>query len=136
MKLIMREALIILAAAGLALAQPVSHPYIGAGGCASSNCHGAAAPLAPTDSRILGNEYATWSVADKHSRAYKALEDPRGKRMGEILKLDATRDTRPRIPVIRRFHLGTTSASNGSGTNAHTDPQNNPLGDPGSRISP
>jgi hypothetical protein len=91
----MREALIILAAAGLALAQPASHPYIGAGGCASSICHGAAAPLAPSDSRILGNEYATWSVADKHARAYKVLLEPRGKRMAEILKIDdATHDKR------------------------------------------
>ena len=90
----MREALIILAAAGLAVAQPASH-YIGAGGCASSNCHGAAAPLAPSDSRILGNEYATWSVADKHARAYKVLLEPRGKRMAEVLKIsDATHDKR------------------------------------------
>ena len=91
----MREALIVLAAAGIALAQPAPHPYIGAGGCASSNCHGATAPLAPSDSRILGNEYATWSVADKHARAYKVLTEPRGKRMAEILKIaDATHDKR------------------------------------------
>jgi hypothetical protein len=69
-------------------------PYIGAGGCASSNCHGATTPLAEPNSRILGNEYATWSVADRHSRAYHVLEEPRSKRMGEILKLDATRDKR------------------------------------------
>src|SRR5439155_21732894 len=44
---------------------------------------------------ILGNEYATWSVPDKHSRAYKALEEPRGKRIAQILKIaDATRDQR------------------------------------------
>jgi hypothetical protein len=90
----MRDALIILAAAGIAMAQPASH-YIGAGGCASSNCHGAAAPLAPNDSRILGNEYATWSAADKHARAYKALVEPRGKRMAEILGIaDAAHDKR------------------------------------------
>ena len=91
----MREALIVLAAAGIALAQPTPHPYIGAGGCASSNCHGATAPLAPSDSRILGNEYATWSVADKHARAYKVLLEPRGKRMAEILKIaDPAHDKR------------------------------------------
>ena len=90
MKPTMREALILpaaLALAQLAAAQPASH-YIGAGGCASSNCHGAAAPLAPADSRILGNEYATWSAADKHARAYKVLLEPRAKRMAEILKID------------------------------------------------
>jgi len=91
----MRHALITLAAAGLALAQPPSLTYIGAGGCASSNCHGAAAPLAPADSRILGNEYATWSTADKHARAYRVLTEPRGKRMAEILRIaDAARDKR------------------------------------------
>jgi hypothetical protein len=87
--------LIILAAAGLANAQPASPSYIGAGGCNSSNCHGAAAELAPIDSRIKGNEYATWSNADKHARAYKALLDPRGKRMCQILNItDPAHDKR------------------------------------------
>ena len=91
----MRQALIILAATGLALAQPASNPYIGAGGCSSSNCHGAAAPLAPSDSRILGNEFATWSSADKHARAWRVLLEPRGKRMAEILKItDPVHDRR------------------------------------------
>src|SRR3954454_16193789 len=100
----MREALILprlvqilpvllgAALAGVLGAQPATHPYIGAGGCATSNCHGGTTALAEPESRILGNEYATWSVDDKHSRAYKALEEARGKRMGELLKLDATRD--------------------------------------------
>src|SRR5881398_3639739 len=90
----MKEALILAALASVLSAQSPAHNYIGAGGCTSSNCHGGTTPLAEAESRILGNEYATWSVADKHSRAYKALEDPRGKRMGDILKLDATRDKR------------------------------------------
>src|SRR5215471_8037723 len=91
----MREALIILAAAGVLAAQPVPSHYIGAGGCASSNCHGAAAPATPADSRILGNEFATWSAADKHARAYKVLFEPRGKRMAEILKItDVAHDKR------------------------------------------
>src|SRR5687768_2667495 len=88
--------LILLLALSAAMAQNVARPsYIGAGGCASSNCHGGTTPLAQPASRILGNEYATWSVADRHSRAYKALEDPRSKRMGEILKIsDVTRERR------------------------------------------
>ena len=86
----MREALILGALATTLAAQN----YIGAGGCASSNCHGGTTPLAEADSRILGNEYATWSVADRHARAYRVLEEPRAKRMGEILKLDVTRDKR------------------------------------------
>jgi len=91
----MKTLLMILAVAGIALAQPAPSSYIGAGGCASSNCHGGTRPLAETDSRILGNEYATWSVTDKHSRAYKVLEEARAKRMGEVLQLaDVARDRR------------------------------------------
>ena len=91
----MREALILLAIAACALAQPGSHGFIGAGGCASSNCHGGTTALPAGESRILANEYAHWSVSDKHARAYKALVEARGKRMAEILGIaDATRDKR------------------------------------------
>jgi hypothetical protein len=77
------------------LAAAHAQTYVGAGGCASSNCHGATTPLAEPQSRILGNEYATWAVADKHALAYKKLLEPRGKRMAEILGIaDATRDKR------------------------------------------
>src|SRR5215467_3473918 len=94
-RLNMRHALILLATLGLAHAQPATPAYIGAGGCNSSNCHGAAAELALADSRIKGNEYATWANADKHARAYKALVEQRGKRMCEILKIaDPARDKR------------------------------------------
>jgi len=91
----MREALILVAIGGLALAQPAPHGYIGVGGCASSICHGATTALSAGESRILGNEYAHWSVTDKHARAFKALVETRGKRMAEILGIaDATRDRR------------------------------------------
>lgn len=91
----MREVLILLALASVSVAQPASHSYVGAGGCSSSNCHGATSPLPETQSRILGNEFATWSISDKHSRAYMVLSEPRSKRMAEILKVgDVTRDKR------------------------------------------
>src|SRR5258706_9078804 len=91
----MKEALVLLVISGLMLAQPASHAYIGAGGCASSNCHGGTTAAPAGETRILGNEYATWSTVDKHVRAYKALEEARGKRMAEILGIaDATRDKR------------------------------------------
>ncbi|MGH6692500.1 MAG: multiheme c-type cytochrome, partial [Gammaproteobacteria bacterium] len=86
-----RSPLILLAVAGLATGQQ----YIGAGGCASSNCHGGTSALPESESRILGNEYSIWSVSDKHSRAYKVLEEPRSKRMAEILSIaDARTDKR------------------------------------------
>jgi hypothetical protein len=82
---------LLLAAAALASAQT----HVGAGGCASSNCHGGTTPLPEPQSRILGNEYATWAVADRHALAQKKLLEPRGKRMAEILRIaDATRDKR------------------------------------------
>jgi hypothetical protein len=72
---------IVLAAPSLAQ-QP---GYIGAGGCASSNCHGATSAAPEADSRILGNEYSIWSVNDKHSQAFKVLLEPRSRRMAQIL---------------------------------------------------
>ncbi len=68
--------------------------YIGAGGCSSSNCHGATSPAAPNVSRIMGHEYSVWSVRDKHSQAYSVLSNDRSKRMAQILGLaDATKAT-------------------------------------------
>jgi len=62
--------------------------YIGAGGCSSSNCHGATSAAPEKESRILANEYSIWSVRDKHAKAYSALAAERSKRMAAILKLD------------------------------------------------
>ncbi len=79
--------------AGLAYGQKPN--YIGAGGCSSSNCHGATSPAAEKDSRILGNEYSIWTVQDKHANAWKVLENARSKRMGDILKIaDVRTDAR------------------------------------------
>jgi len=59
--------------------------YIGAGGCASSNCHGGTTPAQESVSRILGTEYSIWAVSDKHAKAAQVLSNPRSKRMAEIL---------------------------------------------------
>lgn len=78
---------------GTVLAQQAQ--YIGAGGCASSNCHGGTRIFNEKDSRIWGNEYSVWAVSDKHSKAYKVLDEPRGKRMAQILHIsDAATDKR------------------------------------------
>src|SRR5437016_9361095 len=61
--------------------------YIGPGSCAATSCHGSVKPIA--GSRILQNEYSTWILQDKHSRAYQALTGEVGERMARILKLDA-----------------------------------------------
>jgi Cytochrome c554 and c-prime len=81
------RAVFVAMIASAALAQQPSHALVGAGGCESSNCHGGATALPVSQSRILGNEYKTWSVEDKHSRAYKKLTEERAKRMAELLKI-------------------------------------------------
>jgi hypothetical protein len=89
-----RAAAILVGLPLLSQAQ-VTAAYLGAGSCASSNCHGAASPSDQKVSRILGNEYRTWQLLDKHATAYKALVQPRSKRMAEILNItDATTDKR------------------------------------------
>lgn len=57
--------------------------YTGPGSCSSTSCHGSIRPR--TETRIWQNEYSTWIVKDKHSRAYAALTNPVGLRMGRIL---------------------------------------------------
>src|SRR5947208_9280867 len=61
--------------------------YIGPGSCAATSCHGSVKPIA--GSRILQNEYSTWILQDKHSRAYQALTGDVGGRMARSLELDA-----------------------------------------------
>jgi hypothetical protein len=57
--------------------------YTGPGSCASSSCHGSIQPR--MENRVLKNEYSTWIVKDKHSRAYSALTGNVGERMASIL---------------------------------------------------
>ncbi|HEX8765225.1 MAG TPA: multiheme c-type cytochrome, partial [Candidatus Acidoferrum sp.] len=47
-------------------------------------------------SRILQNEYSTWILQDKHSRAYQALTGEVGERMARILKLGAKAEDAPK----------------------------------------
>jgi len=79
----------LFVAVALSSAAAEQPKYLGASSCSSSNCHGATSAAAEPARRTLGNEFATWSVADKHSRAYKALDEPRARRMGEILKISS-----------------------------------------------
>ena len=68
--------------------------YIGPGSCAATSCHGSVKPVA--GSRILQNEYSTWIVKDKHSRAYQALTSDIGERIARILKLNAKAEEAPK----------------------------------------
>jgi hypothetical protein len=68
--------------------------YIGPGSCAATSCHGSVKPIA--GSRILQDEYSTWIIKDKHSRAYQALTGVVGERMARILKLGAKAEEAPK----------------------------------------
>src|SRR5256712_12985924 len=68
--------------------------YIGPGSCAATSCHGSVKSIA--GSRILQNEYSTWIIQDKHSRAYQALTGDVGERMARILKLGAKAEEAPK----------------------------------------
>lgn len=51
-------------------------PYVGAGACAASNCHGSVVPRG--DSKLsIQNEYITWYKQDRHAKAYAVLLDER-----------------------------------------------------------
>jgi hypothetical protein len=75
-------------------AQNEPSKYIGPGSCAATSCHGSIKPIA--GSRILQNEYSTWIIKDKHSRAYQALTGDIGERMARILKLGAKAEEAPK----------------------------------------
>jgi hypothetical protein len=68
--------------------------YIGPGSCAATSCHGSVKPIA--GSRILQDEYSTWIIKDKHSRAYQALTGEVGERMARILKVGAKAEEAPK----------------------------------------
>ena len=68
--------------------------YIGPGSCAATSCHGSVKPV--SGSRVLQNEYSTWILQDKHSRAYQALTGEVGERMARILKLGSKAEEAPK----------------------------------------
>ena len=74
-----------ISASGSGPGNSSGNKYVGPGSCAATSCHGSVKPVA--GSRILQNEYSTWIIKDKHSRAYQALTGDVGERMAKILKL-------------------------------------------------
>ena len=84
----------IMALPAFLSAQTEPSKYIGPGSCAATSCHGSVKPIA--GSRILQNEYSTWIIQDKHSRAYQALTGDTGERMAGILKLGAKAEESPK----------------------------------------
>ena len=81
-------------------AEPIKH--IGPGSCAATSCHGSVKPIA--GSRILQNEYSTWILQDKHSRAYQALTGDIGERMARILKLGSKAEEAPKCLMCHALY--------------------------------
>jgi hypothetical protein len=107
---LLASGLLLLASTGGLNAQDAR--FIGAGGCSGSNCHGGTAAASEKDSRIWGNEYAIWSLNDKHSKAYQVLSEPRSKRMAEVLRI-ANAQTEARCTVCHA--VGSTEKSRSDG---------------------
>lgn len=91
-RVVLCASLMTLSATLSAENEPVK--YIGPGSCAATSCHGSVKPIA--GSRIFQNEYSTWIIQDKHSRAYQALTGDVGERMARILKLGARAEDAPK----------------------------------------
>jgi len=83
--------------------------YTGPGSCSSTSCHGSIAPR--TDNRVRQNEYSTWIVRDKHSKAFASLTGVVGERMAGILNLGKA-ESSPKclschaldVPAAQRAH--------------------------------
>src|SRR6266852_4395958 len=82
----------LLVAGELSRAQTAPIQYTGPGSCASSSCHGGVQPR--NDTSVLQNEYSTWVVQDKHTRALAVLGNDVAQRMGRILKLQPEKEPR------------------------------------------
>jgi len=97
-------ALFLVSYAGASTANDSNQPvkYIGPGSCAATSCHGSVRPVA--GSRVLQNEYSTWILQDKHSRAYQALTGDIGERMARILKLGAKAADSPKCLVCHALY--------------------------------
>lgn len=76
--------------------------YEGPGSCAATSCHGSVKPVG--GSRILQNEYSTWIIKDRHSRAYDVLTDKLGVRIGKILKLKEESKDAPKCLVCHALY--------------------------------
>ena len=66
--------------------------YTGAGSCSSSSCHGGV--QARAGSSVLQNEYSTWTLQDRHARAYRSLGTDISRRMGRILNIEPEKSSR------------------------------------------
>jgi len=68
--------------------------YVGAGSCASSNCHDSGKPINRAGININQNEFSIWFAKDSHRKAYDILLEPISQQIGRNLNLpDAPEDS-------------------------------------------
>ena len=70
----------------LVLPQQQTQKHLGVATCASSTCHGSLQPLDNT--RVLQNEFVTWSRLDPHSRGMQTLRSEASERIAYNLGLE------------------------------------------------
>ncbi len=61
--------------------------FMGAGSCASSNCHGASEPRSIKGININENEYSIWFSRDSHRKAFDVLLEPKSLNIAKNLGL-------------------------------------------------
>lgn len=61
--------------------------FMGAGSCASSNCHGAAEPRNRSGVDINQNEFSIWFTKDEHRESFDALLEPESQQIARNLRL-------------------------------------------------
>ena len=87
MRLALRSPFVFCLAVGCLPAISAQVPqYVGVTSCSSQTCHGSVQPI--PNSKVLQNEYSTWLVRDKHTRAYANLSNDVGRRIIKIMNLD------------------------------------------------
>ncbi len=59
--------------------------YVGPGSCSATACHGSI--TARHETKVLQNEYSTWTLQDKHSRAQQVLNNAVSQHIAKILGL-------------------------------------------------
>ncbi|HJS21104.1 MAG TPA: multiheme c-type cytochrome, partial [Steroidobacteraceae bacterium] len=80
----------VLAAASTLADAP--HRHLGVASCASSICHGSAAPLEAH--AVQQNEYVTWTHFDPHAGAYRTLLEERSQAIARRLGIGAAHEAK------------------------------------------
>lgn len=79
--------------------------FMGAGSCASSNCHGSAEPRNREGIDINQNEFSIWFARDKHRNSFNVLLNAESKQIGRDLGLAETPDKSAKCLVCHTSYV-------------------------------